>query len=183
MRASARVFIHIKFPPTAVITFLTPASNLEALVEGANVSLSWIASPDADNYIVKRNGEVLGTVAETSFNDVLPKDGTYTYAVYAAKNDGQVSTPVRATVVAEFDGTIEAQAFSVSVYPNPASGILNVVTNANNYEYQMVNSLGQVVLSGKANGRTAIDVEGLNGVYFLRIVADGDVVVRKVTVK
>ena len=173
----------IKFPPTAVITFLTPASNLEALVDGANVSLSWIASPDADNYIVKRNGEVLGTVAETSFNDVLPKDGTYTYAVYAAKNDGQVSTPVRATVVAEFDGTIEAQAFSVSVYPNPASGILNVVTGANNYEYQMVNSLGQVVLSGKANGRTAIDVEGLNGVYFLRIVADGDVVVRKVTVK
>ena len=173
----------IQFPPTDVITFLTPASSLEAMINGANVSLSWIASPDADNYVVKRDGVTIGTVAETSFNDVLTHDGVYTYAVYAAKNGGQLSTPITATVEAEFDGTIEAEAISVSVYPNPASGVLNVVTDAKNYEYQMVNSIGQVVMSGYANGRTTIDVEGLNGVYFLRIVADGDVIVRKVTVK
>ncbi|MBR6438528.1 MAG: T9SS type A sorting domain-containing protein, partial [Bacteroidales bacterium] len=45
------------------------------------------------------------------------------------------------------------------------------------------NSVGQVVVSGNANGRTALNVNGLNGVYFLRIIADGDVIVRKVTVK
>ena len=115
--------------------------------------------------------------------DVLPKDGIYTYAVFAATDGGSMSTPVTVTVEAEFDGAVEAQEVSVSVYPNPASGVLNVVTDANNYEYQIINSVGQVVLSGNASGKTTVNVDGLNGVYFLRIVADGDVVVRKVTVK
>ena len=48
---------------------------------------------------------------------------------------------------------------------------------------QIINSIGQVVVSGNANGRTAVNVSDLNGVYFLRIIADGDVVVRKITVK
>ena len=173
----------IMFPPTNVITFLAPATNLEATVDGGNVALTWDASADADNYIVKRNGETLATVEGTSYNDVLPCDGVYEYAVYATKIGGQMSVPVTVTIEAEFDGVGEAQEVSVSVYPNPANGVLNIITNANNYEYQMINSVGQVVLSGNADGRTSINVEALSGVYFLRIVADGDVVVRKVTVK
>ena len=173
----------IKFPPTNVITFLAPAANLEATVDGGNVALTWEASADADKYVVKRNGELVGETTATSLDDVLPHDGVYTYAVYASNNAGQLSTPVTVTVEAEFDGVIEAKEVSVSVYPNPANGILNVVTDANNYEYQMINSVGQVVISGNASGNASINVEALNGVYFLRIVADGDVVVRKVTVK
>ena len=173
----------IRFPIVNEFVFLTPAADLDAVVEGANVALTWTASPDAEKYIVKRDGEVLGETTSTSYNDVLLKDGVYTYAVYAAKNGGQMSTPVMVTITAEFDGIIEAQNIAVSVYPNPANGVLNIVTDANNYEYQMINSVGQVVMSGNANGKTTINVESLNGVYFLRIIADGDVVVRKVTVK
>ena len=174
---------NIVFPPTNVITFLAPATDLVAEVDGANVSLSWAASSDADLYVVKRDGETITTVTTTSCTDVLPKDGTYTYAVFAATNGGSMSTPVKVTVVAEFDDVIEAESINVSVYPNPTNGVLNIVTAANNYEYQIINSIGQVVLSGNANGKTTLDVSSLNGVYFLRIAADGDVVVRKVTVK
>lgn len=174
---------NIKFPIVNEFVFLTPASNLEAIVDGGNVALSWTASPDADNYVVKRDGVTIGTVAETSFNDVLTHDGVYTYAVYAAKNAGQLSTPVMIIVEAEFDGVIDAQEINVSVYPNPANGVLNIVTDANSYDYQIINSIGQVVMSGSANGATTLNVEALNGVYFLRIIADGDVIVRKVTVK
>jgi hypothetical protein len=60
---------------------------------------------------------------------------------------------------------------------------LNVVTEAENYEYQLINSVGQVVVSGNANGNATINVSDLNGVYFLRIIADGNTIVRKVTVK
>ena len=173
----------IVFPIVNEYIFLAPATDLNAEVNGGDVALTWVASAVADKYIIKRDGETLGETTDTSYNDVLPHDGIYTYAVYAANNDGQLSTPVTVTIEAEFDGAIEAQEVSVSVYPNPASGVLNVVTDANNFEYQIINSVGQVVLSGNASGRASVNVEGLNGVYFLRIVADGDVVVRKVTVK
>ena len=159
----------IKFPPTSVITFLAPATNLEAVVDVNNVALTWNASVDADKYVVKRNGELVGETTETSFNDVLPQDGVYTYAVFAATNDGQMSTPVVVTVEATFDDVIEAQEVVVSVYPNPAKEVLNVVTNSS-VEYQLINSVGQVVLSGNAEGSTRINVSGLNsGVYFLKV--------------
>ena len=174
---------NIIFPPTNVITFIDPASDLEAEVDGGNVTLTWVASADADKYVVKRDGETLGETTGTTFEDALPKDGVYTYAVYAAKNAGQLSVPVTVTVEAEFDNVIDNQEVKLNVYPNPANGVLNIVTNANNYEYQLINSVGQVVMSGNANGRTSVNVSELNGVYFLRIIADGAVQVRKVTVE
>ena len=174
---------NIIFPPVNVITFIDPASELEAVVDGGNVTLTWAASTDADKYVVKRDGETLGETTGTTFEDALPKDGVYTYAVYAAKNAGQLSVPVTVTVEAEFDNVIDNQEVKLNVYPNPANGVLNIVTNANNYEYQLINSVGQVVMSGNANGRTSVNVSELNGVYFLRIVADGAVQVRKVTVE
>ena len=174
---------NIVFPPTNVIAFIDPATDLEAAVDGHDVALTWVASADAESYLIKRDGENIGTVTETSFSDVLNESGIYKYSVYAVNANGSMSAPVSVMVTVDFTGVEEAQAINVSVYPNPANGVLNVVTNANNYEYQIVNSLGQVVLSGNANGRTAVNVSELNGVYFLRIIADGDVIVRKITVK
>ena len=173
----------IIFPPVNVITFIAPATNLETVVEGHEVHLTWEASADAVSYLVKRDGETVGTPTETEFTETLEEGGNYLYSVYAVDADGAMSAPISMVVTVTFDGVIENEDVTVSVYPNPANGVLNVIANTNNYEYQMINCVGQVVLSGNANGRTAIDVNGLNGVYFLRIVADGDVIVRKVTVK
>ena len=174
----------ISFPIVNEFVFLTPASNLEAIVDGGNVALSWTASPDADNYVVKRDGVTVGTVTTTSFNDVLPQDGVYTYAVYAAKNGGQLSAPVTATVEAEFDGVEEAKETKVSLYPNPAENMLYINTNAQSIEYQMINGLGQVVMSGVANGMAELNVSELsNGVYFLKVVANGSTDIQKVIIK
>ena len=159
----------IQFPPTNVITFLAPATNLDAEVQSANVTLTWDASADADKYIVKRNGEVIGETTSTSYNDVLVKDGVYTYAVCAAKTNGQMSAPVIVTIEASFDGVIEAQESMVMVYPNPANDVLNIVANGS-VEYQLINSVGQVVMSGNVEGSARINVGGLNsGVYFLKV--------------
>lgn len=173
----------IKFPPTNVFTFIDPATNLVASVEGANVSLTWDASADADKYVVKRDGELVGETTGTSLNDVLPHDGVYTYAVYAAKNEGQMSKPARVIVVAEFDGVIEVENMNVVVYPNPASGVLNVVTTADNYEYQLINSIGQVVLSGSGEGNVELNVSDFSGVYFLKVIANGSSEIKKVIIK
>lgn len=173
----------IKFPPVNVITFITPASNLEGVVENHDVLLTWDASADAVSYVVKRDGETIGETTETEYVDVLEETGTYRYSVYAVDANGSMSAPVSAIVTVDFTGVIENEDVKVSVYPNPSNGILNIVTNANNYEYQVINCVGQMVLSGNADGRTSLSVSDLNGVYFLRIVADGEVIVRKVTVK
>ena len=173
----------IKFPPTNVITFIAPATDLVATVDGHDVALTWAASADAASYVVKRDGVTLGTTTETTFEDSLEETGIYKYSVYAVDANGSMSAPVSQIVEVDFTDVIENQDVKVSVYPNPSNGVLNIVTTANNYEYQVINCVGQMVLSGNANGRTSLNVSELNGVYFLRIVADGDVIVRKITVK
>ena len=172
------------FPPTHVFQFATaPATNLVAEVDGHNVALTWDASADAVKYIVKRDTETLGEVTATSFADVVEESGTYKYSVYAVNAEGSMAAPAIVLVNLDFTGVDEANAANVSVYPNPANGVLNINANVNNYEYQIINSLGQVVKSGNANGKTTVNVSELNGVYFLRIIANGDVIVRKITVE
>ena len=171
------------FPPTNVITFIAPATDLVAAVDGHDVNLTWVASADAAKYLVKREGEVLGETTETTFSDYVAEAGTYKYQVYAVDENGSMSAPVSVIVIVEFAGIIDNEEVKVNVYPNPTNGVLNIVTNANNYEYQVINCVGQVVLNGNAEGKTAVNVSELSGVYFLRIVAEGEVIVRKVTVK
>ena len=173
----------IIFPPTSVITFLTPATNLVAEVQdGGHVSLNWEASADADKYVIKRNNETIADVTETTYMDELPKDGVYTYAVYAAKADGQMSTPITATVTAVFDGVIENNA-AISVYPNPANDAVTILMDAN-FKYELVNSLGQVVRNGGATNKAIVRVSDLNkGVYFLRISNGAQVNVQKIVVE
>ena len=100
-------------------------------------------------------------------------------AKYAEGESVPVSVTAEVNVLAIGENTL-----SFGVYPNPAENVLNIVSNANNFEYQLVNGLGQVVAAGIANGNAQINVSSIeNGVYFLKIVADGNQKVVKVTVK
>ncbi len=161
-----------------------PVQNLVATVDANNVTLTWEApvegSPIA--YVVKRDGVQIAEVTELTYLDEhLAWETTFTYNIIARYTEGE-SLPVAVTATTGVNG-IDEYELSVGVYPNPTDGILNIVTNANNYEYQVINCVGQVVLNGNAEGKTAINVSELSGVYFLRIVAEGEVIVRKVTVK
>ena len=47
-----------------------------------------------------------------------------------------------------------------------------------------MNNLGQVVLKGAVSGENAISVEDVeNGVYFLKLIADGEVSINKVIIQ
>lgn len=161
---------------------VNPVQNLEASVVGNDVTLTWAApaSGTPTSYIIKRDGVQIDEVTELTYVDEDLFDGQYTYYVIAKYTAGQ-SLPSQVIVTV---GTgVEENEVVIGVYPNPAENILNISANVNKYEYQLINSVGQVVMSGSANGDETLDVSSLNGMYFLRIVADGDVIVRKVTVK
>ena len=173
----------IMFPPTHVYTFIAPATDLEATVDGGNVNLTWAASADAVSYVVKRGLEEIGTPTETSYTDVVEEGGYYKYSVYAVDANGSMSAPVSTVVLVEFTG-VEENEVRFGIYPNPAESELNINSNATSYEYQMINSVGQVVMSGVANGNVKLNVSELNnGVYFLKVVANGNTSVEKVVIK
>lgn len=173
----------IVFPIVNSFAFIAPATDLVAEVSGAEVALTWVASTDANQYVVKRDGETLATVSETSYMDTLPKDGTYTYSVFAVNGDGQLSTPVTAVVEAMFDEVGEAQETRISVYPNPANSVLNIVSTGN-FEFRLFNSTGQEVAVGTAQGVKQINVSDFSkGVYFLHVTNGTNVDIQKVVVE
>ena len=173
---------NIKFPPTNILTFIDPATNLQASVEGMTVTLTWDGSADADSYAITRNGELVSTLAETTFSETV-EEGNYMYSVFAIHNN-QSSRPTTVMVVVNYDDVIENQDVTVNVYPNPANDMFTVTTGANNFEYQLINSLGQVVVNGNASGNAYIRVSDMNsGVYFLKVVANGNTNIQKVVIK
>lgn len=79
--------------------------------------------------------------------------------------------------------SVDENEVGFAIYPNPASNVINIESNATNIEYQLINNIGQVVKSGVVNGSAQIDVNAFEGVYFLKVVADGDTMVKKVVIK
>lgn len=72
----------------------------------------------------------------------------------------------------------------VALYPNPANDYLNIeVSDLANVE--IVNSLGQVVISTSVNGNQSIDISNLNnGVYFAKVTnLNGNTKTQKVVIE
>ena len=173
----------IVFPIKNSYTFIDPATDLEAVVDGHDVTLTWVGTADAASYVVKRDGELLAEVTDTEYSDVLTESGTYNYTVSVKNSAGSMSAPVSVQVTVDFAGVAENEV-NLGIYPNPAESVLNINTTALDYEYQIVNCIGQVMMSGVANGNVELNVSSLeNGVYFLKVVANGSTKVEKVVIK
>ena len=157
-----------------------PVQNLTATVNMNQVTLTWEAA--AVKYIVERNGVQVAETEETTFVDSELADGVYTYMVTAVYENGQ-SMP--ASVTAEVDTIgLEEMEVMFAIYPNPAKDVININTNAVKYEYQLINGLGQVVISGTSNGAQQINVSDINkGMYFLKVIADGEARINKIVVE
>jgi hypothetical protein len=70
--------------------------------------------------------------------------------------------------------TLETEEFdtsSLKLYPNPVLSVLNIDNNLTNQPYNIIDTLGKIVLKGKLNeGDTTINVEHLSkGIYHLKV--------------
>ncbi len=169
----------------SVMTTYDPVQNLAAAVEGNTVTLTWEAPAEGTptGYVVNRNGVEVTVVTELTYVDEhLAWETTYNYTI-VAQYEGGSSLPVAVTATTGVDAIGENEVI-VGIYPNPADDVLNINANAESFEYQMLNSIGQVVMNGVANGSVELNVSDLdNGVYFLKVIANGNAKVEKVIIK
>ena len=173
----------IQFPPTSITLALDPITELEATVDDNQVNLTWTGSAGATNYVIRRNGEEIASLTDTSYEDNV-EDGVYTYSIVATDGEGHFSSPVFVTVSVGTVGIEENSLESVSIYPNPVNGTLYVNGGNAEFTYEMFNGIGQMVAKGNANGNVQINASGMaKGVYFLRLTSGSEVRMERIVVE
>ena len=161
-----------------------PPVDLTASLEGANVQLSWTASPQGVKYIVSRNGQNIATDVEgTSYTDTMVEAGEQCYVVKAVNSDGIVSSPsnqacITVTATAENNN-------SYNIYPNPASDILYVRGN-DITTIVLTNNMGVVISKVESSNNETMTIntsELANGIYYVRMTtSEGKTITEKVVV-
>ena len=171
----------IKLPPTHVITPLQSITSLDAAVAGHEVALTWRGYTSAANYLIRRNGELIATVSDPFYTDIVEEDGIYTYSVSAEDGNGLYSMPVYLTVNVGTVSVDESHT-EIAVYPNPVKDNLNIRVNGT-FQYSVFNSVGQEMMSGRSDGQS-VSISGLNkGMYIVRIITGSETHIQKIIVE
>jgi len=133
-------------------------------------------------------------VASSTFDCFAP--GTETYSVaYTVDEDGEAWDAISIAWGFEDDEGIDLAIFPVlqtqsikenvkttfSITPNPATSNIMISAGSEFHQVEVVNFLGQTVLTQSNTGnKTSVDVSTLtNGVYFVRVVSDNGMEVKK----
>ncbi|MBO7288021.1 MAG: T9SS type A sorting domain-containing protein [Bacteroidales bacterium] len=165
------------------VNCLEPVQNLKAEVEKNNVTLTWEAPRAMTGYKVFRNNEMIGETEELTFTDENVPNGEYEYSVRVQYNGGWSGAEM-ITVKVSGEDIIELGKVDFVIYPNPAKDVINIESNVQRYEYQLINNLGQIVLDGTLAGENSISVKDINnGIYFLKLIADGEMSVNRVIIQ
>lgn len=172
--------VHCEFE----VNCLELVQNLKAEVNAYDVKLTWEAPRGLQGYKILRNDELIGETEDLFYEDKNLPVGNYKYAVVAKYNGGE-SDAATIDVVVEEEGLEEFVNVTFTIYPNPAKDIINIKSNAQAYEYQMINSLGQIVAEGTSSGdNVKISVANMEkGIYFLKLIADGEMSINKITIQ
>ena len=169
----------VQFPSSNTITLL-PALQLEGYANMNQVNLQWQPLSPDDNYIIRRDGEIIATQHGNYFIEYLDL-GVYTYSVTAVSPQGQQSIPAYKTIEINIVN-VDENICDAQLYPNPVHGNLNI-SLGRPFHYALFNSMGQLVKNGTCSGNDQISCNGLpGGMYFLQISTDTQTCIRKILV-
>ena len=190
----------VSYNNNAVNTYPTSQVHLHLLTDNFAYETEWVLK-NASNEVVSSGGPYEYAESNTNFYydiDVVTGqcytfeiidnqsfdgicctygEGMYqltgdNYAVIASGGDyGAGETTDFA--VSEATGVNNLLANTISIYPNPTNGLVNIQLNNNtgNFSYAVVNTVGQQVRQGNLeHNNTSLDLSELtNGVYFMKI--------------
>ena len=173
----------ISFPPVSVVTMLKAVEGLKYSIQDENLTLTWNEVENAEEYIVRRDGEMVATQNTASFNENVV-NGIVTYTV-VARNGSNYSAPAFVVVDSnvEFgEKVVSIESKKVSLYPNPTSGMLYIELD-NPFDAVIYNYQGQVVMR-EYNNDGQINLSDLStGIYFIEIRDGHNVMIEKLIVK
>jgi N-acetylmuramoyl-L-alanine amidase len=159
------------------------------------INVTWTASINATSYDVYRNGNLYASdVTGTSFlNTYLITAGTtYTYFVKAKNSAGTLNNSngtLSATATNCSGAKISEvqEAITLSFYPNPTDGILNLEinkTDVQNIHYMIMDVNGRVIKEANLETERTINLSQLPAAtYFVRVVVDGQEFVKQIIKK
>ena len=160
---------------------LNAVENIAYTMEDHTLTLTWDAPEGAINYIISRNGVIIGETTENTFSDEIPFEINYTYCIIAEYPDG-TSLP-ECVILTDLLWVNEMEA-EFSIYPNPVNNTLYINSGNAEFSYVMYNGMGQTVANGHAQGTKEINVNGMTpGIYFLHLTNGSQTTVQKVVVK
>ena len=190
----AFAFHHNKIYPFPDLGKLT----LTARDEVGNVLLSWNELPGATGYILERLGgvdsagahEILHLPLQASYTDASAKQGVaYTYSIRAITEHAESDiTSIRHTKLSEDVLAVEPlAAANFNIFPNPAAGEVNVVSDHGKIGLVEIFSNSGVKLKEALYDQqqwAVVNLAGLNsGMYLIRIHTAKGSVVKQVAIR
>jgi N-acetylmuramoyl-L-alanine amidase len=162
------------------------------------INVTWTASVNSTSYDIYRNGNLYASdVTGTSFlNTYLITAGTtYTYYVKAKNSAGNLNnsngtlstTATNCSSAKISEGQDVKEAITLSFYPNPTDGILNLEINkteVQNIHYLIIDINGRVVKEANLETERTINLSQFPAAtYFVRVLVDGQEFVKQIIKK
>jgi len=140
-----------------------------------------VVSEDVDGFV---EGEQM--IYKLNRNGVI-YNLTATYSTQMANSDGSFAVNGMSQIV-EFKlgptAIYESELSSLSIYPNPSTGIINVNGISEAVDMVITNSHGQLIYSQTIGENTQIDLSAQpKGIYFIEFRSANSVKVEKIVVK
>jgi hypothetical protein len=132
--------------------------------------------PSALSYVETPNGEF--TQYDVTFDATNVQPGMYTIEMDVTDNGVPAQTvhksiPIRVIYDANLSGLSPLSEERLSIYPNPASSILNIDGMHAADQIQLLDLQGKSILSGNQQSKS-LDISTLEkGVYLLRVTREG----------
>ena len=164
------------FPQTIEINLEGVATDPDDPDE--DIIYSVITNPNPEALTATMDGRILVLVRET-------EDGAEFDLVMRATSDGQYVDFNIHIIIKEMEG-VDESVTSFMAYPNPTSGALTLfVADAQRFDYEVYNIIGQSVMKGAAVGQEAfLDLGDCpKGVYFVSVSWKENRLIQKVIVQ
>ena len=149
--------------------------------EGETTRLSVLASGGDGNYTYRWEPAESLDDPNSDSPIATPVEQETTYKVTVTDGEGNSETGEVTVTIKNW--SVSEDGFLPHIYPNPNNGTFTIDLRGDEIEYKLLNSIGQTLLSGKAQGKTQISTSLNQGVYFIQLIGEQGIRTEKIIIE